>query len=144
MSMIEIKKGIEISNEEIAFKFSRSSGPGGQNVNKANTRVTLLFDIANSTSFSDIQKKQILERLASRAGKNGVIRVVSQQHRTQKANRDAVIERLRGLLTEALRKEPARKKTIVPRQARQKRLEKKKRRSVLKQQRAKKFSTDWR
>jgi len=142
--MIEIKKGIEISNEEIAFKFSRSSGPGGQNVNKANTRVTLLFDIANSTSFSDIQKKQILERLASRAGKNGVIRVVSQQHRTQKANRDAVIERLRGLLTEALRKEPARKKTIVPRQARQKRLEKKKRRSVLKQQRAKKFSTDWR
>ena len=142
--MIEVEKGIEIRGEEIAFRFSRSSGPGGQNVNKANTRVTLLFDIANSTSFSDIQKKQILERLASRAGKNGVIRVVSQQHRTQKANRDAVIERLRGLLTEAIRKEPARKKTIVPRQARQKRLEKKKQRSVLKQQRAKKFSTDWR
>ena len=73
--MIKIKKGIEICEEEFVFKFSRSSGPGGQNVNKVNTRVTLLFDVANTTSLSNTQKEQILERLATRINKNGVIRM---------------------------------------------------------------------
>ena len=84
-----------------------------------------------------IQKKRILKRLATRANKDGVIRVVSQKYRTQRANRKLVIERLQELLTEALKKKAVRKKTKVPYRLKQQRLEEKKRRSLLKQQRAK-------
>ena len=136
--MIEIKEGIFISKNELVFRFSRSGGPGGQNVNKVNTRVTLFFDVANATSFSDVQKKRILSRLATRADKNGVIRVVSQKYRTQKANRRVAVERLVELLKEALKKKTVRKETKVPQWVRRRRLEEKKRRSMLKQQRAKK------
>ena len=136
--MIKIKDGIEISSEDIAFRFSRSSGPGGQNVNKVNTRVTVLFDAANCQSLSAFQKKRILGRLATRASKNGVIRVVSQRYRTQNANRQAALERLGELLNQALKKETVRKKTKVPMRVKRRRLEEKKRRSLLKQQRAQK------
>jgi ribosome-associated protein len=136
--MVEIKNGIVISEEDIFFKFSRSSGPGGQNVNKVNTRVTLFFDLANFASFTDAQKSRILKHLATRSDKNGVIRVVSQRYRTQKANRQYAIERLGELLREALKRKAARKKTSAPRWAKEKRLAKKKRRSQLKQQRAEK------
>jgi len=136
--MIEVADDIFICEDELVFKFSRSGGPGGQNVNKVNTRVTLLFDVVNCESFSDVQKKQILKRLATRASKDGVVRVVSQRYRTQKANRRVAVERLVGLLREALRTKPARRKTVVPQRARRKRLEEKKRRSLLKKQRAEK------
>ena len=126
----------------LIFRFSRSSGPGGQNVNKVNTRVTVFFDVAGSESFSQVQKKQILKQLATRADKNGVIRVVSQKYRTQKANRAAAVERLVELLRGALEKKAVRKKMVVPEKARRKRLEEKKRRSMLKQQRAKKDFTE--
>ena len=135
--MIRIKDGIVICEDELIFKFSRSGGPGGQNVNKVNTRVTLLFDVANCGSFSNHQKKRILRRLATRANKDGVIRVVSQRYRTQKANREVARERLQDLLRGALKTRPVRKKTKVPYAAKQRRLEEKKRRSTLKQQRAK-------
>ena len=136
ITLIEIKKGIFISDDEFIFKASRSSGPGGQNVNKVSTRVTLLFDVAGCDRFSDSQKRRILKRLKTRANKDGVIRVVSQRYRTQKANREAAVERLGELLGEALKKRAVRKKTKVPEYARQKRLEEKKRRSLLKRQRA--------
>jgi ribosome-associated protein len=138
MKEIEVGRGIFISEEELVFKFSRGGGPGGQNVNKVNTRVTALFDVANSRGFSDAQKEQILKGLASRADKDGVIRVVSQRHRTQKANRDAAVERLEELLIGVLKKKKVRKKTRVPEAAKRERLEKKKRRSFLKRQRAEK------
>jgi ribosome-associated protein len=136
--MIQITPDISICEDELIFKASRSSGPGGQNVNKVNTRVTLLFDVANCDDFSDVQKQRILTRLASRADKNGVIRVVSQKFRTQKANRRLAVERLQQLLADALRTRPARKKTRIPYAIKQRRLEEKRRRSLLKQQRAKK------
>jgi len=136
--MIEITDKIVISEDELVFKTSRSSGPGGQNVNKVNTRVTALFDVANCRSFSDAQKDQILKRLSTRATKDGRIRVVSQRYRSQKANRRAAIERLQSVLRAAIKTRPARKKTKAPAAARQRRLEEKKRRSTLKQQRAKK------
>jgi len=133
--MIEIKGGIVISEDELVFKFSRSGGPGGQNVNKVNTRATLLFDVASCESFSYIQKRRILRRLATRANKDGVIRVVSQRYRTQKGNRKAAIERLQELLREALRSKRVRKKTKVPAWAKERRLEEKKQRGMLKRQR---------
>ena len=129
---------VEIEEEKLVFKFSRSGGPGGQNVNKVNTRVTVLFDVAGARGFTDSQKRRILKRLVTRANKDGVIRVVSQKYRTQKANREAAVERLGELLRGALKKKAVRKKTAIPEYARQKRLEEKKRRSLLKRQRAEK------
>lgn len=136
--MIEIGKGISIHKDELIFKTSRSGGPGGQNVNKVNTRITLLFDVANCNNFSDVQKQQILKRLSTRADKNGVVRVVSQKFRAQRANRTAALERLSQLLTDALKTHHLRKKTRVPERSRRQRLEQKKQRSLLKQQRVKK------
>jgi len=141
--MIEITDDIFIREDELVFKFSRSGGPGGQNVNKVNTRATLFFDVANCESFSDVQRQRILKRLATRANKDGVIRVVSQRYRTQKANRRVAVERLQELLRGALKKKAVRRKTRVPKAVKQRRLEEKRRRSLLKQQRAKRsFAED--
>jgi len=131
----KIKDGVVISDDELVFKASRSRGPGGQNVNKVNTRVTLFFDVASCKALSEGQKMRILKKLATRADKNGVLRVVSQRHRTQKANRTTAKERLIELLAGALAKRPVRKKTKVPASAVRRRLDEKKRRSGLKQQR---------
>ena len=136
-AMIEITSNISISEDELAFKASRSGGPGGQNVNKVNTRVTLFFDVSGCESLSDTQKRRILTRLATRTDKNGVLRAVSQKHRTQKANRRAAVERLQQLLAGALKTRPARKKSKVPYAAKRRRLEEKRRRSLLKRQRDK-------
>jgi len=141
--MMEITNDIFICEDELVFKFSRSGGPGGQNVNKVNTRVTLFFDVAKCESFSDVQRQRILKRLATRANKDGIIRVVSQRYRTQKANRRVAVERLQELLREALKKKPVRRKTRVPKAVKQRRLEEKRQRSLLKQQRAKRnFAED--
>ncbi len=130
---------IQIPQDSLLFKYSRSAGPGGQNVNKVNSKVTVFFDVANCRLFSDGEKKRVLARLATRANRDGVIHVVSQKFRTQRANRVAVVERLQGLLTEALKTKPIRRKTIVPEHIKKKRLEEKRRHSLLKRQRAKKL-----
>ena len=135
--MLKVTNKITIPDGDLTFTASRSSGPGGQNVNKVSTRVTVLLDVKNSICFSDKQKKQILDRLATRTNKNGVLRVVSQRYRTQKANREAAIERLVELLRSALKKQPVRRKTKVPGRIKRLRLEEKKRRSILKLERKK-------
>jgi len=140
--MIRINSRLSIPDDEISFTFSRSSGPGGQNVNKLNTRVTLLFDVVRSPSLSDTQRERILGRLATRISREGILRVVSQRHRTQKANREAAAERFAGLIREALTIKRPRRKTGVPRAVKRKRLENKRQRSRLKTGRAKPSETD--
>jgi ribosome-associated protein len=130
--MIEIAANTFLPDGELAFKTSRSGGPGGQNVNKLNTRVGVLFDVAGSPSLSDEQKNRIAGKLSTRIDKHGVLHVVSQKHRSQEANRQAAVERLQELLREALKPEPIRKKTRTPAGAREQRLRDKKRRGQIK------------
>jgi len=134
--VVRLTPGIEVPDETIVFKASRSAGPGGQNVNKVNTRVTVFFDVAGCESLSDDQKKRILRRLATRIDKKGVLRVVCQKFRTQKANRAGALERLAELLGAALARPPVRKRTRIPERARRRRLEEKRRRGALKRLRA--------
>jgi ribosome-associated protein len=140
--MIEVTEQLAIPEQELTFTASRSSGPGGQHVNKVSSRVTLYFNVAASPSLSDEQKHRLLTRLATRIGKDGVLRVVAQQSRSQTANRDAAIARFVGLLQEALTPVPVRKKTRVTAAAKQQRLEEKKRHSQLKQQRVRRETWD--
>jgi ribosome-associated protein len=132
---MDATEGGPIPESELVFRASRSSGPGGQNVNKLNTRVTVLFNVAGSPSLSAEQKQQVRSRLTGRIDKNGVLHVVSQKHRSQEANRRAAVERLQQLVQEALRPVPVRRKTKVPTAARERRLREKKQRSDRKRQR---------
>lgn len=134
-----IDSRISIPDEEIDFRTSRSSGPGGQNVNKVESRVTLLFDLDGSPSLTDEQKLLIRNRLASRINKGGILRVVSQKHRTQAANRETARERFQTLLRDALVERPERKPTRVPKAAKRRRREDKRRRSELKRRRRETF-----
>lgn len=133
-------EGVLVPESELVFKASRSSGPGGQNVNKLNTRVTALFNVAGSPSLSDDQKQQIRHALSTRVDKEGVLHVASQKHRSQEANRRAAAERLQQLVRDALTPRPVRKKTKTPRAARERRLQEKKQRKIRKQQRT---GRDW-
>lgn len=140
--MIKIGDDIEIHPEELTFVTSRSGGPGGQNVNKVNTKVTLLFDVGKSPSLSDEEKEKVKERLSTRVSKTGVLRVVSQRHRTQPQNRKAAIDRFVELLEEALLEDPARKKTRVPAATKRRRLRDKRHRSRIRETRSKPVDLD--
>lgn len=133
--MIKVTERLAIPEYELTFTASRSSGPGGQHVNKVSSRVTLLFNVSASPSLSDHQKRRLLTRLTTRISKDGVLRVMAQKHRSQKANRDVAIERFVALLRDALAPVPVRRKTAISPAAKQRRLEEKKHRSRLKHQR---------
>jgi len=114
-----------IEPDDLEFTFSRAAGPGGQNVNKVNTRVTLLFDLDGAASFTDVERRRVRSRLPGRLAADGRIRVVSSRHRTQRANRKAALERLCELLAVALRRPKTRKPTKPSAGAQHKRLERK-------------------
>jgi ribosome-associated protein len=134
--MIRINQALEIPENELTFSASRSGGPGGQNVNKVNTRVALRFDVLGSPSLPADQKQTLLTRLASRITCEGVLQVVSQQHRTQAANRQAAVERFVAMLRGALARPKPRRKTRATLASKQRRLETKRRRSETKRQRS--------
>jgi len=135
--MIPITETIAIDESEIQEEFIRASGPGGQNVNKQSTRVTLWFDVANSANLSATEKNRIFKKLGSRINKRGFLRVVSQKTRSQDLNRRAATERFADLLRAAVKPPKRRKPTKIPASARERRLEDKKRRGRLKRERSK-------
>jgi len=136
---LAVADDLVIPDREIRFTFSRSGGPGGQNVNKVNTRVTLLFEPEGSSVLTPEQVGLIKQHLASRMGADGVLRVVSQQSRSQSANREAARERLARILADALYVRPERRDTSPPRNVTRRRLEDKRLRGRLKQSRRR----DW-
>lgn len=121
--------------EGLSFTFTRSSGPGGQNVNKVNTRVTLRFDLEGCAVLSDREKLRIRSRLASRVTRDGVLRIVAARRRSQLSNRRAAADRFYELVADALRQQRTRKPTRVPGHVRRRRLEDKRHRSRIKAQR---------
>ena len=137
--MIKINDDVSVPDEEFIFSASRSSGPGGQNVNKVSSRVTIRFDVVNCASLTDEQKRLILESLSTRASKNGVIRVSSQRYRSQVENRLVAVERLTELLRTALERKPLRKPTRVPFGIKERRIEEKKRQGQKKRERSRTF-----
>lgn len=140
--MLPITDDIAIPDSELSFTASRSSGPGGQNVNKVSTRVTLRFDLEASPQLTAEQKERIRERLATRVSKQGVLSVSAQRERSQSANREAATERFVELLRAALEVDPERRPTRVPRGVERRRLENKRRRSRVKRQRSRRYTAD--
>jgi ribosome-associated protein len=139
--MIRITGTIAIDERDIEESFIRSSGPGGQNVNKLATAVQLRFDVARSGLQTELRTR--LARLAGRRmTADGVLVITAQRHRTQAQNRDDARERLIELIRRAAAPPAPRRPTRVPPSARRERLETKKRRSGLKHLRGKKPSTD--
>jgi len=121
--------------DEIEFRASRSSGPGGQHVNTASTRVEARWNVVESAALTDPQRRRLLDKLGSRIDSNGVLRVVAGERRSQLRNRDAAVERLNRLVQRALHTPKLRKKTKPSRAATEKRIEQKRRRGAQKQRR---------
>ncbi|MER7889517.1 alternative ribosome rescue aminoacyl-tRNA hydrolase ArfB [Micromonospora sp. NPDC094482] len=120
---------------ELRERFSRSSGPGGQGVNTADSRVELSFDLAGSPSLPESLRARALSRLAGRLV-DGVLTIAASEHRAQLANREAARERLAGLLREAVAPPPPpRRPTRPSRGAKERRLAEKKRQSQRKRER---------
>jgi len=134
---ISITPALSIPEEELQFRFSRSSGPGGQHVNKSETRVELLFDVAGSPSLSDWQRQRILQRLAGYIDAAGVLHLVASSERSQLRNREEVVERFCALAAAALRVLKRRRPTQPTQASRERRLAGKTRRGELKKGRGK-------
>ena len=122
---------------ELFFTYSRSSGKGGQHVNKVNTKVSLIFDLAASPSLTEEQKTLLKQRLGNRLNKQGILRLDGDRQRSQRGNQEEVIQRFILLMRDALSIQKDRRKTKPSRKAKQRRLQQKKQRSQLKQQREK-------
>lgn len=124
---------------ELNFRFSTSSGPGGQHANRALTKVTLLFDVIYSSVLSEKDRQRLLVKLGARLDKEGVLSIHVQDSRSQHRNRETAVSRFQQVLATALIPEKVRKKTKKPRAVNEKRLSDKRRQSEKKQSRSK----DW-
>lgn len=133
---IRITENIEIPLADIKYRYSRSSGPGGQHVNTSDTRVTLLFDISRSAVFqqalSENKYARFLSRLKKQLNKDGVLQISCQQTRSQLKNKEIALDQLTKIIKQALVEPKPRKKTKPSKAAKQKRLNDKKRRSEVK------------
>jgi ribosome-associated protein len=128
-----VTRSLVVRAGDLTERFSRSSGPGGQGVNTADSRVELSYDVASAPGISPTLRARLLERLAGRAA-DGVLTIAASEHRTQLANRRAARERLVEVLREAAAPPPRKRRPTRPtRGSQERRLADKKRRGETKQ-----------
>jgi len=132
---IVVRPDLAIPMSEVGFEFARSGGPGGQNVNKVSTKVELRFHVGESSALSSAQKARILRLLSARIGKDGVLRVASQESRSQWRNREMAIGKFASLIAGALAVQRPRHATRPTATSRERRFGAKKRRSDIKRRR---------
>jgi ribosome-associated protein len=129
---LRVTRSVLVPERDLRWRFSRSSGPGGQSVNTADSRVELSLDVATTTALGPVQRARVLERLGDRLVE-GVLTVTASEHRSQLRNREAALERLRGILAVALAAPaPKRRPTKASRGAVERRLADKRRRGATK------------
>jgi ribosome-associated protein len=133
--MIRITQHISIDENEIQEEFIRSSGPGGQNVNKVATAVQLRFDVANSSALPDDVRKRLVRLAGKRMTEDGVLIIEAKRFRTQDRNRQEALDRLINLIRQAAKKPRIRRRTKPTRASIQRRLETKRRRGQTKRSR---------
>ncbi|MCP4868700.1 MAG: aminoacyl-tRNA hydrolase [Proteobacteria bacterium] len=140
---MEIRPGLTIPPDELAWRTSRAGGPGGQHVNTTDSRVELIFDLAGSRVLNDRVKARLRTLGGRRVNAEGKLTISSGQHRSQHRNRGVCTDRLRALILDALRPPPPpRKKTKPSRAARQRRLTSKKQRGQTKKGRGKNWGNE--
>jgi ribosome-associated protein len=133
---VQVTSRLVVPEAELSWRFSRSSGPGGQGVNTSDSRAELSFDVARSTILSDLLRARALDRLAGRLV-DGVLTVAASEHRSQLQNREAAEQRLAQLLREAVAPPPApRRPTRPTKGSKERRLEGKRQRSEVKRGRS--------
>lgn len=129
---LRVTRSVVVPERELRWRFSRSSGPGGQSVNTADSRVELSLDIATTTALGPVQRARALERLGDRLV-DGVLTVTASQHRSQLRNREAAVERLAEVLAAAIAAPPRERRPTRPsRGSVERRLADKKRRAQTK------------
>lgn len=131
-SHIQINRRFALPRSELQFRATRSGGPGGQHVNTSATRIELTWDVGASRALSERRRQILQRRLAGRIDQQGVLRIVVDSHRSQHRNREEAVERLTGLLAEALRPRKKRRPTRPPARVKERRLKEKKRRGEVK------------
>lgn len=134
-SDVRVNAALVIPAAELSWRFSRSSGPGGQGVNTADSRVELMWDAGNSAVLSPLQRERVLDRLGARLN-DGVLTIAASEQRAQLRNRDAARARLAALVAEAVRPPaPPRRATKPTRGSKERRLQAKQRRTDVKKMR---------
>jgi ribosome-associated protein len=129
---LRVSRSVLVPGRELKWRFSRSSGPGGQSVNTADSRVELSFDVQKSTALGPVQRARVLERLGRRLV-DGVLTITASEERSQLRNREIALERLAAILTKALAPPPPRRRpTRATRGAVERRLADKRRRAKTK------------
>ena len=132
---LTINSRLVIPSKELKWRFSRSSGPGGQGVNTTDSRVELVFDIKHSSVIGPFQKQRLLQNLENRSV-NGCLKIVADEERSQYQNRKLALSRLADLLRENLKPSPKTRKATSPtRASKKRRITAKRHRSFLKQRR---------
>jgi ribosome-associated protein len=134
---MRINDELLIDESEIEIQTTTSRGPGGQHVNRSETRVVLRLNVMTSTSLSTEQRSTILRKLGSRISREGILQVAAEEHRSQLRNRELARERMIELLANALHRDRPRKPTRPTRASQHRRVDDKKRRGTVKQGRKK-------
>ena len=129
---LRVTRSILVPERELRWRFSRSSGPGGQSVNTADSRVELSLNVATTVALGPIQRARAMQRLAGRLV-DGVLTITASEHRSQIRNREAALERMAGTLAKAVAPPPPRRRPTRPTKAAvERRLAEKRRRATTK------------